>query len=119
MKITVIGTTCYQDMMVLHKVHMEDEGHEVSLPAFDNHEGFNEIQVCEYNRGKIEWADEVHVVWDARSTGTIFDLGMCFAMRKPVRIIYLNDKTFVNLLEQYSEVSCKDRSDLERLSIDE
>jgi hypothetical protein len=65
----------------------------------------NELEVCSYNRSKIEWADQIHVFWDARSIGTIFDLGMSFAFRKPIQIIYLNKKTFTNFLEQYEEES--------------
>lgn len=103
MKITIIGTTSYQEKMEKHKRALERQQHEVALPAFDNFVGMNELQVCEYNRDKIEWADEVHIIWDARSMGTIFDFGMCFALRKKVKLIYLNSKTFPNLIRQYEE----------------
>ncbi len=103
MKITIIGSTSYQHRMRMHEKSLIQEGNEVSLPAFDNFEGMNELQVCTYNRSKIEWADEIHVIWDARSYGTIFDLGMCFALRKKVKIIYTNTKTFPNFLHQYAE----------------
>ena len=102
MKITIIGSTSYQERMQRHKSELESNGYTVSLPAFDNFDGMNELQVCGYNRSKIKWADEIHVIWDQRSIGTIFDLGMAFALQKPVRIIYLNTKTFPNFLSQYA-----------------
>ena len=103
MKITIIGSTSYQHRMQRHKSELESNGHAVSLPAFDNFDGMNELQVCAYNRDKIQWADEIHVIWDQRSIGTVFDLGMSFALCKKVRIIYLNKKTFPNFLSQYAE----------------
>lgn len=89
--------------MKKHKDELETQGNEVSLPAFDDFDGMNELQVCDYNRQKIEWADEIHVIWDQRSIGTIFDFGMSFAMRKKIKIIYLNQKTFPNFLAQYAD----------------
>jgi hypothetical protein len=104
MKITIIGTTAYQEKMHKHKVNLEPDN-EVRMPAFDNFKDMNELEVITYNREAIEWADEVHVLWDARSIGTIFDLGMCFALRKKVKVIYLNNKTFQNFLLQYGETN--------------
>ncbi len=103
MKIAIIGTTAYQTKMAEYADSMIKLGHEVKVPAFDNHQGLNEWEVCDYNRSIIEWADEIHVIWDARSLGTIFDLGMSFALRKKIKIIYLNNKTFVGFINQYAE----------------
>ena len=45
---------------------------DVKVPDFDDISNYNELEVCEYNRGIIEWADEVHIIWDNRSPGCIF-----------------------------------------------
>jgi len=103
MNICIIGSTAYQDKMFDHRYQLEEENHDVRLPAFDGHQEMNEYQVCEYNRSLIEWADEVHVLWDGRSTGTIFDLGMCFALKKPLKLIYLNRRSFHGLVLQMDE----------------
>lgn len=103
MKITIIGTTAYQEEMYRHRTYLEETENEVRMPAFDNFQNMNELEVNTFNRDEIEWADEVHVLWDARSSGTIFDLGMCFALRKSIKIIYLNTKTFPNFLKQYAD----------------
>ena len=104
MKITIIGTTAYQDRMHKHVEEMTEKGHEVRIPAFDNHSAdFDELDICEYNRNLIEWADEIHMFWDGRSIGTIGDFFVAFALRKPVKIIYLESKTIRNVMLKYAE----------------
>ena len=102
MKITIIGTTAYQDRMSQHKTELNSQGHQVKIPAFDNMPNLDEIGVCTYNLNAIKWADEIHIFWDQRSIGTIFDFGMVFALNKPISIIYLQPKTFANLMRKYS-----------------
>jgi nucleoside 2-deoxyribosyltransferase len=81
---------------------LESVGHEVTIPAFDDHPDLDELGVCEFNRTAIMKADEVHVIWDQRSTGTIFDFGMCFALKKPIVIVYMEPKTFKGVFEKYA-----------------
>jgi nucleoside 2-deoxyribosyltransferase len=108
MKIAIIGSTGYQEMMEDHRIALILEATdtdvseiEVKLPAFD-YLPLNEVGIMAHNRALIEWADEVHIFWDNRSSGTVFDFGMCFALRKPIKIIYLNHKTFANATRQYA-----------------
>lgn len=103
MKITLIGSTQYIGKFMLYKQKLELEGHNVKIPAFDMEPNLDAYGVCEYNRKLIEWADEVHTIWDNRSTGTIFDFGMVFAMRKPFKIAYMETKTFQSLMEVYEK----------------
>jgi nucleoside 2-deoxyribosyltransferase len=107
MKITLIGSTQYRDRFLSLKADLESQGHEVKIPAFDDHKDLDDLGVCEYNRSLIEWADEVHMIWDRRSTGTIFDFGMTFALRKPFKIEYLEPKTFENVMKKYEVKSCQ------------
>jgi nucleoside 2-deoxyribosyltransferase len=106
MKVAIIGTTSYLDRMMKHKATLEKAGDDVGLPAFDNDE-MNledaELQICLYNRDLIKWADEVHLFWDQRSFGTMFDLGMCVALDKPVKAIYIEPKTFKNVILQWEK----------------
>jgi nucleoside 2-deoxyribosyltransferase len=103
MKFTLIGSTQYQEMFKSTKVRLEKLGHTVKIPAFDSHPDLDEIGICEYNREAIEWSDKVLMIWDRRSTGTIFDFGMVFALRKPFDILYLEPKTFENVMKKYSD----------------
>lgn len=101
--ITIIGSTGYQDKVKKHAEELREEGHEVLIPAFDSKPDYNELEICAYNKELIRRASEVHVIWDARSNGTIFDLGMAFAMNKPIKIIHLNEKTIVGFTKQYEK----------------
>jgi nucleoside 2-deoxyribosyltransferase len=104
MIITIIGSTHFQSKMWDHEHAMRHLGHSVYLPVFDNFDG-DELALCSRNRELIEAADEVHVFWDQRSTGTIFDFGMAFALRKPVKIIYMEEKTLRGVMEAYERTS--------------
>ena len=103
MKITIIGSTQYLERFETLKGKLEAEGHEVKIPAFDHHPEFDELQVCEYNRSLIEWADKIYCIWDQRSVGTVFDFGMVFAMKKPLEIYYIELKTFAGVMRKYEE----------------
>jgi len=101
MKIAIIGSSQYKDKFIEHEAFLIRRGNEVKIPAFDEHKNFNELDVCEYNRSLIEWADEIHIIWDNRSVGVLFDFGMAFALRKPCKVIYLEKKTFANVMKMY------------------
>lgn len=102
MKIVIIGSTQYKEKFLNIKTVLEAEGHEVKLPAFDENPFLDDLGVCEYNRDAIEWADEVRMIWDRRSMGTVFDFGMVFALRKPFKIEYLEEKTFEGVMRKYA-----------------
>ncbi len=103
MKITLIGSTSYNNKFEKYKESLEQQGHKVRIPLFDN-DNWSEFDTCDYNRNCIKWADEVHVIWDGRSQGTIFDLGMCFALRKKIKVQYINPRNFTNFIEQYADM---------------
>lgn len=103
MKITLIGSSQYRQIFDDTKRRLELEGNTVRIPAFDDKKNLDDLGVCEYNRELIEWADKIYIIWDQRSSGTIFDFGMAFALRKPVVIEYMGEKTFRGVMEKYSE----------------
>jgi hypothetical protein len=104
----IIGSHAYASNMMVHKEKLVNDGHEVLMPAFDNLPGLDDLGVCKYNRDQIEQADEVHMFWDQRSLGTIFDMGMVFALRKKMKIIYLEPKTLRGVFEKYSKESLEE-----------
>jgi nucleoside 2-deoxyribosyltransferase len=63
------------------------------------------LRICEDNRSAIEKADCVHLIWDGKSQGCLFDLGMAFAMRKPVIPLTLPEptdgKSFQNMVRAW------------------
>lgn len=102
MKILLIGSTQYRDKFLQHKRKLLKAGHQVRTPKFDDFKG-TELEMCCMNRKLVEWCDELHIIWDGRSLGTIFDIGMAYALRKPWRLVYLEKKSFVNLIKQHEE----------------
>ena len=64
---------------------LESLGYQVYWPARDTDQiDPTGLRICNDNRRAIEAADEIHVIWDGQSQGSIFDLGIAFAMRKKV-----------------------------------
>jgi len=62
------------------------------------------LRICADNRLAIEGADFVSLIWDPQSQGSLFDLGMAFALRKPIYLVNRRDirptekKSFTNFL---------------------
>ena len=106
MKIAIIGSTQYVEKFAELANHLRKQGHTVMLPALDAHPELDDLGVCEFNRDMIEQADEVRVIWDARSFGTWGDFMMAFALRKRVVIEYIEEKTMAGVMRKYSK-SCE------------
>lgn len=101
MKIYILGSTAYEERIKEYGKKLEEEGHEVAYPLFDSIYA-NELELITENRARIEWADEVHVLWDGRSYGSIFDFGMVFALRKPMKVVYISSRDIRNAFKQYA-----------------
>ena len=67
-------------------------------------------QICEANFEAIRSSDEVHIWWNPTSQGTLFDLGMAFALNKKIHIVNSDSvsptesKSFTNLLLFLDEI---------------
>ncbi len=86
---------------------LEAEGKAVYWPTRDTDQ--NDVtgyRICESNRAAIERADVVYVIWDGKSEGCLFDLGVAFALRKaivPVDIPPLTPtKSFQNMISEWA-----------------
>ena len=101
MKITIIGSTGLLDRMWEHQKKLVAERHEVMMPYFDD-SSKTAFGVCMGNYYQIKCADEVHLIWDGRSCGTILDFGMVMALGKPFRIIYIEPKTIESAMREYA-----------------
>jgi len=97
--IAIIGSIQYLDKMKNYADELKKKGYTVHLPKTD-FDDLTELEMCIENLKRIKEADEVHVFWDQRSLGTVFDLGMSFALGKKIKVVYLEQKTFANLLRQ-------------------
>lgn len=89
---------------------MEEQGHTVFYPPRDTpqHDSVG-LRICQTNRDAIAEADEVHIAWDGLSKGCLFDLGMAFALGKPVVPIVgflpraTREKSFTSMIHAWAE----------------
>ncbi|MFA5891785.1 MAG: hypothetical protein WDA27_12675 [Actinomycetota bacterium] len=73
------------DGILAEVASLELAGHSVYYPARDTpQDDPTGLEICKTNRRAIELADEVHIIWDGESMGSIFDLGVAFALRKKI-----------------------------------
>ncbi len=78
-------------------------GDKVYVPFLDTDQNDpTGYRICSDNLRAIDWAHEIHVWWNENSTGSLFDLGMAFALGKPVilanKVTPTEGKSFNNLL---------------------
>lgn len=66
------------------------EGVECYFPGRDTaiaEESANVTAITALNQHHMDIASEVHVFYDPTSSGSVFDLGMAWAMGKPIRLV--------------------------------
>lgn len=102
------ATEKQREIIADYIAYREKTGYVVHYPARDTDQddpiGY---RICQDNRKAIEAADEVHVFWDDKSTGTLFDLGMAFSLKKRLVIVnnddlvFTNGKSFANMISRW------------------
>lgn len=88
--------------------NLEKEGHQVHLPKRDTNQNTTGFEICTQNMNAIKSSDEVHIFYDTKSQGIHFDMGVSFALNKPIVLVDLigDDKyTFKNMLKDWSNHS--------------
>jgi len=74
-----------QAIATAHCRRLEAAGHKVHFPPRDAPQDDPTGRIiCETHRAAMQACNEVHVIWDVNSSGSHFDLGMAYAMRKPI-----------------------------------
>jgi nucleoside 2-deoxyribosyltransferase len=86
---------------------LEADGYVVHWPPRDtNQDDSIGLRICNDNREAIRAADVVHVIWDGNSQGCLFDLGIAFALGKPVIPMSLppcsEGKSFQNMIQAWA-----------------
>lgn len=99
----------YRDGIIAQIDHLEKKGYEVYCPIRDTNQGVLSLEICKQNKAAIKNCDLFYVIWDGKSQGVLFDLGIAFALGKKVRGVvgYLPaqtyHKSFQNLIYQLEE----------------
>jgi hypothetical protein len=102
-----------KEQMMKYIDELELDGNQVHYPARDTKQedetgGWN---ICTTNKNAILNADEVHIFWDDRSTGSLFDLGIAFGASKklvvvnPESINLANTKSFHNVINYWNNLN--------------
>ncbi|OGF74132.1 hypothetical protein A2W54_01615 [Candidatus Giovannonibacteria bacterium RIFCSPHIGHO2_02_43_13] len=85
--------------------NLEAKGYKVHWPPRDtNQDDLIGLRICSDNRAAIKNADEIHIMWDQNSQGSLFDIGIAFALEKKVILANPNavqptqNKSFANVL---------------------
>ena len=67
---------------------LEAEGYTVHYPPRDTpQDDPTGLRICSDNLDAILTSDRVFVIWDGKSQGCLFDLGIAFALHKAVTIL--------------------------------
>ena len=87
---------------------LEQDGNKVYYPARDTNQGdLVGYRICEDNRDAIASADEVHIYWDKDSQGSLFNLGIAFALGKKLVLANADEiqetetKSFSNMIKYW------------------
>lgn len=84
---------------------LEADGNHVHLPHRDTDQNASGIGICMENAEAIENADEVHIFYSSKSTGTHFDMGVAFALNKKLVIVeneeFDEGKSFARMLTEW------------------
>lgn len=76
------------DLAEAYVSDMERRGHDVYWPQRDtNQNDPTGVRICLATKRAIEWCQVVHVLWSEKSEGKLFDLGLAFALEKPVLLV--------------------------------
>lgn len=102
----------WRDGLLAYTHSLERQGHEVHLPFRDtNQNDRTGFAICQNHAGNMANADEVHVAYDGKSEGWLFDLGMAFALGKvihPITGYFPNvnggGKSYTNMVWQWESV---------------
>lgn len=90
---------------------LENNNVSVHYPARDTNQNDSVgFRICTDNKNAIINADEVHIFWDKTSQGSLFDLGIAFALNKKLKIVNIEElevtktKSFSNMIKAWSEM---------------
>ena len=83
---------------------LSQDGWEVYWPSRDTAQDGTSAHICTANYQAILEAEAVHIIWDGKSQGCLFDLGMAFALSKRIIPIDLppksEGKSFQNFIRE-------------------
>jgi hypothetical protein len=90
-----------------YSLKLEDKGNKIYYPARDTNQNDSiGLRICSDNRYAIKNSDEVHIYFNKKSNGSMFDVGMNFMAEKDLHVINpseLNDNYISNFISGYAK----------------
>lgn len=100
------ATPEYRKKLESYVASLTAEGHIVHLPHRDTDQTLSAFDICYTNSHAIRSSDEVHIFYSGASQGTHFDMGVAFALRKPIVVVeneeYTTKKSFPYMLQEWN-----------------
>jgi len=99
---------------------LESNGFKVHWPPRDTQQNAKGLDICSQNMEAIRKAKMVFVIWDGKSEGCLFDLGVAFALNKRLCRISTpqetEGKSFQNVMRDWEYVTATDKFNLRALA---
>ena len=96
----------YQAALEEYTQLQEENGVKVHLPHRDTNQTASGFDICTQNMQAIVDADEVHIFYNSKSQGTHFDMGVAFALKKPIVVVeneaYGEGKSYPRMLDEWA-----------------
>jgi len=99
----------FSEKVFEHVNRLEADGHTVYFPPRDTDQEEGGFEICLANRKAIESCDEVHIFYDGKSEGVLFDFGMVFAFGKKLQVINIPEenherKSFIKVMNYIDDL---------------
>jgi len=100
-KVYIACSTGLKEKVDVYVAALKSKGHSVFNPIYGSKENLVTHDILNINLDAIKQCDEVHVIWDGSSYGTIFDLGNAYALHKPIKIIYAPGQLWLFYIKEH------------------
>jgi len=89
-KVYIAHSLVLSDKVEHYVKFIESIGYTTYFPQRDTNQKGSILDILTANLQGIIWCDEVHVIWNGKSYGTIFDLGNAYALKKRIKVIHVD-----------------------------
>ena len=100
----------YRSKLEKYVSELESNGNIIHLPHRDTNQNATGIEICTQNMYAIKEANEIHIFYNSKSQGTHFDMGVAFALNKPIVIVeneeYGKCKSFARMIVEWENKYC-------------
>ena len=97
----------YREGLESYVEQLEERGYKVHLPHRDTNQQARGLDICKQNMEAIKASDEVHIFYKKGSEGTLFDMGVAFALDKDIVVVqneeYGEGKSYPRMLAEWEE----------------